>query len=311
MQPRDLIRYVLSPRSSLSAAESITHSKSPVSRSIRFLNFLSDWCVPSHCRTRRSHTANRVASLILVQPRSKNRMRLFERFIAIADSLRRDMENFDALMGVLAGMNSQPVFRLTEDLEPLKSRDEYKRFRSLNRLMSNNKSFAAYRMALSSSGPAALPYLLVHFFGCKAALTDLLSAQWLPLAGHHQGERGQGRQPERARELDQVLAAGQIRLGGRGLHEACANIEEQRANRATHRGCPGPLVGGRSVLRYRNQRQLMPSLPDTLYQLSYSYKPRSGKAYSQSHKLRRFIDHMLMPQANDATPKPSRTYHPE
>jgi hypothetical protein len=90
-------------------------------------------------------------------------MRLFERFIAIADSLRRDMENFDALMGVLAGMNSQPVFRLTEDLEPLKSRDEYKRFRSLNRLMSNNKSFAAYRMALSSSGPAALPYLSVHF----------------------------------------------------------------------------------------------------------------------------------------------------
>lgn len=86
-----------------------------------------------------------------------------EKLITVAYSLR-EMENFDSLMGVLAGLNAQPVFRLTETMELVNLRLEGdrsvipKRLRSLNKLMANTKSFSAYRMALASSANM-LPYL--------------------------------------------------------------------------------------------------------------------------------------------------------
>lgn len=78
------------------------------------------------------------------------------------------MENFDALMGVLAGLNSQPVFRLDATLELIKPKPVYKRFRSLNRLMASSKGFSAYRMALSTSSATMIPYLCA-FLSCLVA----------------------------------------------------------------------------------------------------------------------------------------------
>ena len=77
----------------------------------------------------------------------------------------RELENFDSLMGVLAGLNSQPVFRLAETMETVNLKLEGdrtkipKRLRSLNKLMAATKSFSAYRLALANSGPNMLPYL--------------------------------------------------------------------------------------------------------------------------------------------------------
>jgi hypothetical protein len=62
-------------------------------------------------------------------------------------------------MGVLAGLNSQPVFRLDTTLALVKDKPIYKRFRSLNRLMATSKGFAAYRLAISTSSATMLPYL--------------------------------------------------------------------------------------------------------------------------------------------------------
>jgi hypothetical protein len=73
----------------------------------------------------------------------------------------REMDAFDPLMGILAGLNAQPVFRLDESLDLLRPKPVFKKFRSLNRLMSTSKSFAAYRLALSTAGGQMIPYLCV------------------------------------------------------------------------------------------------------------------------------------------------------
>lgn len=96
--------------------------------------------------------------MILVQPKTRVRTRIIEQFIGVAVHLR-DMENMDSLMGILAGLNAQPVYRLEADWEPIKEKTIFKKFRSLNRLMSSAKSFASYRLALSTSGPELIPYL--------------------------------------------------------------------------------------------------------------------------------------------------------
>lgn len=112
--------------------------------------------------------------MILIQPKIKYRAKILEQFIAIAGFLR-EQENFDSLMGVLAGLNCQPVFRLAETMEAthqLMDRDRHrlspearerskipKKLRSLNKLMATAKSFAAYRLALSTSGANMIPYM--------------------------------------------------------------------------------------------------------------------------------------------------------
>ncbi|KAK4054866.1 hypothetical protein OIV83_000790 [Microbotryomycetes sp. JL201] len=151
LQPRDLLRHVLAPRDPRNPSVALRNTNSAVSRSIQFVNYLADW----------------VATMILVQSKLKHRARMLEKFISIASRLR-EQENFDALLGVLAGLNSQPVYRLTETMQLVNQKLEgdkhvtSKKLRSLNKLMANSKSFAAYRMALANSGASMIPYLGVH-----------------------------------------------------------------------------------------------------------------------------------------------------
>lgn len=102
-----------------------------------------------------------------MQSRAKVRVRAVKHFIAIASRLR-ERENFDGLMGVLAGLSAQPVFRLSETwktVEMTLTREDngrlWKRYQSLKRLMATTRSFSAYRLALSSSGTQMIPYLCV------------------------------------------------------------------------------------------------------------------------------------------------------
>ncbi|GAA6047337.1 hypothetical protein JCM3770_001894 [Rhodotorula araucariae] len=165
MSPRDLMRHVLAPRDPQNPQVALRDAESPVARSISFVNYLASW----------------TATMILVQSKVKARARVMEKMLLVAAALR-EQENFDSLMGVLAGLNSQPVFRLTETMELVTTKldgdpranpqrtaqpdgDTHrlpKKLRSLNRLMAANKSFAAYRLALANSGIHMLPYLGVH-----------------------------------------------------------------------------------------------------------------------------------------------------
>ena len=110
--------------------------------------------------------------MILVQSRPRVRALLVEKFILVAVELRT-RENFDSLMGVLAGLNMQAVHRLTDTFDAVTDRldggmvraaapgesRQPKKLRSLNLLMAPARSFAAYRLALSTSSRDALPYL--------------------------------------------------------------------------------------------------------------------------------------------------------
>ncbi|GAA5850229.1 hypothetical protein JCM8547_001051 [Rhodosporidiobolus lusitaniae] len=170
MSPRDLMRHVLAPRDPNNPRVALRNSESNVMRSIAFVNYLANW----------------VSSLILIQSKPSRRARMVEKLIKVAASLR-EQENYDSLMGVLAGLNAQPIFRLSETFElvavkmdeqpradgqPLPpARTEQpdgdktrlpKKLRSLNRLMSANQAFKAYRMAVSNSGVNLIPYLGVH-----------------------------------------------------------------------------------------------------------------------------------------------------
>ncbi|GAA5980630.1 hypothetical protein JCM10908_001715 [Rhodotorula pacifica] len=149
--PRDAMRHVLARKDESDAVKG-----SPIARSIDFVNHLARWA----------------ATMILVQSRPKQRAVLVEKLILVATELRAS-ENFDSLMGVLAGLNSQAVHRLSDTFEivadrldggavravPGEQTRQPKKLRSLNLLMAPAKSFAAYRLALSASSRDALPYL--------------------------------------------------------------------------------------------------------------------------------------------------------
>ncbi|BGP04759.1 Ras guanine nucleotide exchange factor R [Rhodotorula toruloides] len=165
MTPRDLMRHVLAPRDPSNPSVAFRVADGSVARSIGFVNHLANW----------------TSTLILVQSRVKARARMIEKLLSVAVELRQQ-ENFDALMGVLAGLNAQPIFRLSETFDLVTSKLDGdarlqpqraiqpdgdsqrlpKKLRSLNRLMSASKAFAAYRLALANSGITMIPYLGVH-----------------------------------------------------------------------------------------------------------------------------------------------------
>lgn len=136
IQPRDLLRHILVP-----------HDKrdGPVSRSISHFNYISNW----------------VCSMILAQSKTKHRARMLEKFSNIASILRHD-NNYGSLNSVLGGLSKTAVHRLRHTRELLKGKAVNKAYQSLVRLMSNERSSAAYRLALENSDGPTIPYVGVH-----------------------------------------------------------------------------------------------------------------------------------------------------
>lgn len=81
MQPRDLLRYVLTPRRQ--RVESSTSGLDAVGKAIAFANYLSNW----------------TATMILVQHRQRIRCKAYESFVVLASELRK-VDNYDALSGL-------------------------------------------------------------------------------------------------------------------------------------------------------------------------------------------------------------------
>ena len=143
------------------------NENNPVSKAIAYFNMLADW----------------TATIILVQAKRSRRVNLIEHLIGLATELRK-LNNYDCLsklskgsadyvmlipseVAVLVGLNSQPVYRLNE-LKRASDNDITKRvkldalakkLKSLNTLMSNTRSFASYRLAISDPQPDMIPYL--------------------------------------------------------------------------------------------------------------------------------------------------------
>jgi hypothetical protein len=101
-----------------------------------------------------------IPSMILWPDKLVQRVKVFEKFVHVANHLKR-LGNYSALMAVLAGLGQSSTARLTHTKASL-STECKKIFGELEALMSPVKSFATYRAKLRSSKPPAVPYLGVY-----------------------------------------------------------------------------------------------------------------------------------------------------
>ncbi|KAL3472887.1 ras guanine nucleotide exchange factor domain-containing protein [Aspergillus californicus] len=147
-RPRDLVRHV-----SLSGPDKDRiQSLKQVNRMIKQFN----------------HVAFFVASVILLRDKPKHRARALEKFMNIAQKLRR-MNNYNSLGAVIAALNGTPVVRLSQTLELIPPQTQ-KGFLRLVILMGTGKSHFAYRLAWDNSFSERIPFLPLH-------RRDLVSAE--------------------------------------------------------------------------------------------------------------------------------------
>ncbi|CAG8559298.1 10239_t:CDS:10, partial [Cetraspora pellucida] len=147
---RDLLRHIWTPQGS------IQRGNGRVAKSIQHFNFISNW----------------VSTMILSQEKLKSRAAMLKKFMKVA-VIVRESNNYNTLMAIIAAINSSPITRLRRTRELLKGKSCYKKFHNLEVLMSTDKSFGNYRMALKAPSRGhdeqkGIPYLGIH-------LQDLLS----------------------------------------------------------------------------------------------------------------------------------------
>ncbi|EGC30334.1 hypothetical protein DICPUDRAFT_157929 [Dictyostelium purpureum] len=105
-----------------------------------------------------------VATEIVQEERLAKRANLIKKFISIADQCK-NLNNFNAVMEILSGLNLTPVFRLKKTWETI-PRKYLATFRHLNSLMAPKFNFKVYRDVLHTKNLPCLPFLGVY-------LTDL------------------------------------------------------------------------------------------------------------------------------------------
>jgi son of sevenless-like protein len=143
-----------------------------------------------------------VATEIVQRDNIDERVAILRKFIYIADHCRA-LNNYNALMEILSGLNMTAIYRLKKTWGSL-SPKTLAIFQSLNQLMSPDANFKAYRELLKKVTQPRVPYLgryltdlvftedamplylengLIHFWKCKAIsqiVLDLTSHQKQP-----------------------------------------------------------------------------------------------------------------------------------
>ncbi|KAL9542105.1 hypothetical protein MBANPS3_008783 [Mucor bainieri] len=146
IKPREFIRNIWSSSAfNVSSSYMESSSNNAVTASIAHFNFISAW----------------VVTMIITQTRLNKRVSVLEKFMSIAVALRNH-NNYNSLMAILAGINSASVLRLKQTRQAVCTKKVFKQFQSLERLMSTDKSFSSYRMALKATGAPGIPYLGIH-----------------------------------------------------------------------------------------------------------------------------------------------------
>lgn len=135
IRPRDILRHDLGKE-----------EEGPVGKAIDFFNHLSRW----------------VSTLILANPKPRNRARVYEQFVQISRQLRRS-NNYDSLYAMISGMQETSVHRLgaTHALVQISPNIE-KDFQSHLKLVDPRGAYVHYRRALQadiSHGRPAIPLL--------------------------------------------------------------------------------------------------------------------------------------------------------
>ncbi|KAJ9664884.1 hypothetical protein H2201_004936 [Coniosporium apollinis] len=140
IRPRDLDRHVSLKKEEQKKYRSLMN----VNRMIEHFNHLAYW----------------VANFVLLRDKPKHRALMLEKFMKVARKLR-ELNNYNALGAILAGINGTAVHRLaaTRDLVPATTAKD---FMKLEILMSTQKSHFAYRLAWENSSGERIPYLPLH-----------------------------------------------------------------------------------------------------------------------------------------------------
>jgi hypothetical protein len=146
IRPRDFVRQLSSTERA--RCKNIVN----VTRMIEHFNHLAAW----------------VTNYILLRDKPKHRAMMMEKMMRIGRKLR-ELNNYNAVGAIIAGMKSSAVSRLnaTRELIPANvGRDWLK----LEILMAHSRSHAAYRLAWENTNGERIPYLPLH-------LRDLATAE--------------------------------------------------------------------------------------------------------------------------------------
>jgi len=98
-----------------------------------------------------------VTTTVLLQPRLRDRIRALQKFVGVARALRA-MNNFNTLMGVVAGFSTSSLSRLKHTFAGLKTRQQ-EQWDELTAMMNPASSFRALRAATEEAGRRCIPYL--------------------------------------------------------------------------------------------------------------------------------------------------------
>lgn len=145
---RDLVRHVSLPLEQKEKCKSLAN----VNRMINHFNHVAKW----------------VANMILMRDKAKHRALMLEKFMTIALKLRQ-LNNYNGLAAVLAGINGSAIHRLAQT-RALVPAEVQKRFARLVILMGTQKSHFAYRLAWENSSLPRIPFIPLH-------RRDLVSAE--------------------------------------------------------------------------------------------------------------------------------------
>ncbi|KAL8820846.1 MAG: hypothetical protein Q9223_001002 [Gallowayella weberi] len=144
IRPRDLVKYV----SLCEIDKESCRSMENITRLIDQFNHVAFW----------------IANIILLRDKPKHRAKALEKCMAIAwasNCRLRQLNNYNSLGAVVAGINGTAVHRLYETRE-LVPHHVQKQFMRLEILMSTQKSHFAYRLAWSNTSAERIPFLPLH-----------------------------------------------------------------------------------------------------------------------------------------------------
>ncbi|KXT07352.1 hypothetical protein AC578_426 [Pseudocercospora eumusae] len=140
IRPRDLVRHVSLSKEQKNSCRNLAH----VNRMIEHFNQLASW----------------VANYVLLRDKPKHRALMLEKFMRVARKLR-ELNNYNALGAIIAGVKSTAVHRLAQTRELLPP-NVGKDWLKLEILMAPSRSHFAYRLAWENSSTERIPYLPLH-----------------------------------------------------------------------------------------------------------------------------------------------------
>lgn len=140
IRSRDLVRHCSLSKAQKAACKNLAH----VDRMIEHFNQLASW----------------VANYVLFRDKPKHRALMLEKFMRIARKVR-ELNNYNALGAIIAGVKSTSVHRLTATRELLPAAVG-KDWMRLEALMAPSRSHSAYRLAWENSSSERIPYLPLH-----------------------------------------------------------------------------------------------------------------------------------------------------